>query len=281
MIAGHAVAQIPDVAVHLDVRLNYRSTVGGDATLRYYDTLATPSTLSFSFNLEPGLKALVSQRLARIPGDGDRDQLDEYYVEDEGNWRVGKQFLPFGAGRLLHETAVAVRSDTSLFLQDFPIAVALCDAGPGRQRGVVGRIGNSRFGFSLAFGDHFGISASSFAVLRSPEESLGIGHGYRRALGVDSTQRTGTYALVAEFVALREGETEADYDTELFDARLILTPSRYRSVVLGVARDIRGHVDVERISGSFFVTRDVYLEPMVRFRNGKSFDFSLALRVRL
>src|SRR5207253_1549758 len=120
----------------------------------------------------------ISQKFAKIPNDPDRDLLDQYYLEDEGIWRIGKQYLPFGSGRFLHESVLAVRGDTQLVLEGLPIVAAAVDNGKGRQRGFVGRIG-SRLGLSFALGSHFGINATSFTLVRRPEDSPGVGHGYK------------------------------------------------------------------------------------------------------
>ena len=109
MAGASALAQIPDVTIKVDAGLTYRSVRNGETTLRWYDGFGKHSTVGLLFWLEPGWRVYVSERLQRIEGDGDNEQLDEYYVEDPGIWRLGKQYLPFGRGLLLRESARAAR----------------------------------------------------------------------------------------------------------------------------------------------------------------------------
>jgi hypothetical protein len=280
LCSASACAQVPDVVIKLSARLDYRTPVNGPATLRFYDTLGRHSTLSLGFRLEPGFHAVVSQRLQRIPGDGDPDQLDEYFIEDEGIWRVGKQYLPFGAGKLIRESVMAVRGDSSLLLEGFPASLAACDGGPGRQRGFIGRIGGN-IGLSAAIGDHFGISGSSLTLIRHPEDTPGKGHGYRQMVGVDATRRSGLFAFSGELVALRDPNRNGDKDENVLDLSVTLEPSRFRSFTLGWTRATEERADFYRLQGSVYVTRNVFAEPMVRYRNGSAYDLSVIVWLRL
>ncbi len=279
-LCATARAQVPDVLVHLDTRLNYRSLNDGDTLIRWYDTLGRMSTVGLALTLEPGLKALVTQKIERIPGDGDPDQLDEYYVEEEGNWRIGKQVLPFGPSFLDREVAVAARTDTSLFIEQLPLHVAVCDSGPGRQRGVVGRLG-TRLGVSLEIGDHFGINATSLEILRRPEDAPGIGNGYHQIFGLDYSKGTGEVSNRIEFVAVRGGEGPKDANENVLDVSSTLKPDKYRSLTFGFTRAFQQSTNVMRVSGSFFATQGATIEPVVRYKDGKLFDFGISLRVKL
>jgi len=273
-------AQTPDVLVHLDVRLSYQAYQDGGTAVRWYDTLGRRSTVGLSLSLEPGLKFVATQRLQRIPGDGDPDQIDEYYLEDPGSWRVGKQELPFGPKFLNRETAIAARTDTDFFYGRLPISVAACDAGPERQQGVVARIGG-RLGVSFEVGDHFGISATSLAIFRRPEQSPGIGAGFKRVFGVDYAEKSGPMTTRIEFVAEREGETTQDTNENALAIETTLSPSRHRSVSVGFARAFQQSTDVLWISGSFRIANGLAIEPLVRYKDGQVLDFCLALRVKL
>ena len=83
-------------------------------TLRFYDSLAHPSTVALTFHLETGFRGYVSERLQKIPNDGDSEQLEQYYIEDPGIWRFGKQALPFGKESLLRMMGKAARGDATL-----------------------------------------------------------------------------------------------------------------------------------------------------------------------
>ncbi len=271
-------AQIPDVLIHVDLRPTYRAFNGGGTTGHWYDDLGRASTVGLSLTLEPGLKAYFSQRLERIANDGDPDQLDEYYVEDEGNWRVGKQELPFGPKFLDRESALGVK--THLIVADQPLDVQVCDAGPGRPRGLVARIGE-RLGISFEIGNHFGIAGTSLAILRIPEASPGIGRGYGQVLGVDYGQVSGDLSSKIEFVAVRKGETDADMDENVLDVSASLKPDRYRSVTFGFTRAFQQSTNVMRASGSFYAYKGATVEPLVRYKDGKLLDFGISLRLKV
>src|SRR5690606_32834282 len=99
--AGVLQAQAPDIAVYADLypTLNWKESQKG--SLRWYDLSGHTSTVGFRMVLESGNRVLVSQRLQRYPGDADIDDLDEYWIESTGSWRLGKQLLPFGARNII------------------------------------------------------------------------------------------------------------------------------------------------------------------------------------
>jgi hypothetical protein len=280
LLAGRAIAQAPDVTIKLDARLNYRSAENDATTQRLYDSLGEFSIVSIAFKLEPGFRVFASQKLQRFDGGRDPEFLDEYYIEDEGIWRVGKQHLPFGSGRLVRESALAARGDTNLILEGLPIAAAYVQGGSGRQKGAVGRIGG-RLGVSLFYGDHFGIDGASVALIRKPEDALGNGRGYRNAFGVDYSKGIGDFNLAVEAVAYRSPNTDLDKPFDILDFRALYTPSKYHNYFVGWTRRTNPTADMWRIGASVFLTRNIYLEPLVRYRNGEIFDFNVAIRVKL
>src|SRR5688572_31745900 len=107
----------------MDVNPHFRINADGDSNFRWYDPLGKHSTVGLSMILEPGFRVVVTEKLQRMPTDN--DQLDEYYIEDEGNWRVGKQYLPFGRQTLLHESVQGGRVDTNLIIEGLPISFAV------------------------------------------------------------------------------------------------------------------------------------------------------------
>lgn len=277
LLAAGGFAQVPDVQIKFDARLNYRSFNDSSSEIRWYDTLGRQSLVGLQLQLEPGLRMFVSERLERIPRDGDPDVVDEYYVEDVGSWRVGKQVLPFGAG-MLRESAVGVRSDTSLFLRALPVKVAAFDGGGGRQRGASARIGKG-LGVSFMVGDHLGISATSLTLIRRPSETPGEGYGYHRIFGVDATGSAKPFKLGLEFVSLRQGSVK-DPDEDVLDMTASLLPSKYQTVTFGLTRAFRDSATLMRLQGNVFVYNNVYLEPLVRYKDGKLYDFAVSLRIK-
>ncbi len=280
LVTAVAWAQNPDVTVKFDGRLDYRIPNGGASTQRLYDTLGRPSLLELSFRLEPGLRAFVSQRLQRIAHDGDNGLLDEYYIEDEGVWRVGKQFVPFGSGAFLRESVLSARGDIDLPIEGASLSIALADAGSGRQRGVVGRLSlfDGMIGLSAAVGQHWGISGSSFTLFRRPEASPGVGAGFERVFGVDISRTFGKFNGRAEFVLMGGGSSFRDPEGEALDVSGGISPSSNRSYTVGWTLS-PDHANFYRLAATLEIEKNVFLEPMVRLRNGAGYDFSLQLHL--
>ncbi len=272
-------AQTPDVRVKFDLTYDYRIGEETRTAGRLYSTLGRHSILGLIFYLEPGFRGYVSQKLQRVSNRNDPSGLDEIYVEDEGIWRLGRQYLPFGTGNLLRESAGAARADTNLIFEGLPLALALVDGGPGWQRGIVARVG-SRLGFSFAFGKRFGSSATALTYVRRPEDAPGRERGWGRAFGVDYSKRAGVVTVRAEALALVDGETADDRDTTILDLNASLNPNPDRSVSLGWTHRSDSRDSFVRLQGAFRVSREAFFEPLVRYRSGEFYDLSFALRVR-
>lgn len=275
-----AAAQTPDVKIRTDLRLHYRSERMGGSSLRWYDPMGRHSLVSIEFGLEPGFRAFVSERLQKIKDNADSEQLDEYYVEDPGLWRVGKQYLPFGRQKILREAARGARGDTNLIFDDLPLSGAIADNGSGRTRGAMGRIGG-RVGVSFAIGNHFGAQSTSLVGVRKPEDANGFGKGYRLLLGADFYRKFGQILLEGEVAMFRRGQTATDIDTEISDFSLGFAPLKEVAFSVGWARDWRRNVSVFRAEGRLEVYKNVYVEPLVRFKDSELFDAGVSVRVRM
>lgn len=279
-LVGLGSAQTPDVRLQFDLRPTYRSEgTGGAPYLRLYDPLGRYSTLGVSLLTEPGFRVSIVQRLSRIGGENDGSGLDEAFIEDEGLWRVGKQYLPFGATRLIRESVLAARGDTDLFIEGLPIAAALVDGGDGQPRGAVVRIG-SRIGFSVAYGRRFGAAATSLTAVRRPEESPGRGRGYRLMFGADVARRIAKLRLFAEVVAMRDGETPLDPDRVVYEIGGDIGIARRATVGFSFARDSAAGVSFFRLSAEIPVERRAVVEPFIRFDGGGVRDLAVTLRLR-
>ena len=274
-----ACAQVPDVQVKADLGPTFRNEVNGGSDGHWYDPFGHHSTIALQFGLEPGFRGYVSQKIERIRNDGDNSQIDESYVEDQGVWRAGKQYLPFGLQRIFRESVVAIRSDTDLFLKVLPMSISACDGGHGRQRGIVGRVGRN-IGVSFAVGQHFGIAGTSLTEVRLPTESPGIGEGYDRVFGADVSKDFGVFHCSGEYVLLRGGEHNAP-DREVLDLAATLQPAISRSVTFGYSVGTKPGITSMRLQGSFLIQPNLWLEPFIRTRNGRVFDSGVTLRVRL
>jgi hypothetical protein len=276
---GFAIGQIPDLSVKLDFGLTYRQDREREQSFRFYDAFGRMSTVSLRFTLEPGFKATVSQKLQIMRHDADSQSLDEYYVEDEGLWRVGKQYLPFGAGKLLRESALAARGDTDLLFA-VPIRAAAVDAGPNRQSGIIGRIGD-KIGLSAAIGQHWGINGTALSLLRGPERSPGKGRGWKQAFGVDVQHKVGSSQLAFEYVDFRQGHTDLDGNEQVFDLSASYSLSATQRFEFGISRSQSQRATFYRAVGSIVALRNVVIEPFVRMRNDRFFDGGVTLRFRL
>jgi hypothetical protein len=275
-----AAAQNPDMFFKIDCRMQFLTGSTGPTFIRFYDNLGRHSTGSVTFYTEAGFQGFVSQKFEKIPHDADRDQLDEYYIEDEGIWRLGKQYLPFGSGRFLHDSVLAVRGETQLIMEGLPIVVAACDNGRGRQRGFVGRLG-SRLGLSFALGTHFGINATSFTLIRRPEDSPGVGHGYKTLFALDYSKNAGSLLDIGgEVVVARDGNTSTDRDNTFFDVTATIKADKDRQITAGWTRDNGQHADFYRVVGSFFLSRYLILEPIVRYKGDALFDAGLTFHFK-
>lgn len=280
LLSSLGVTQTPDVRIKTDIRMHYRSVRGADSALRWYDTLGRPSLVQVEFELEPGFKAFVSERFQKIRGDADEEQLYEYFVEDPGIWKVGKQMMPFGRNLLIRDMGRGARGDTNLLFDRLPLVMAVADNGPGRLRGVFVRLG-SRLGFSGALGSGIGAQSNSLTLVRRPEHGPGKGRGHRLAVGVDYAQRIGDTTIRAEVVGLRRGQSPADTDTEVSDLSVIYDLPKDWGFTVGWSREWRAGFSLFRAEGQVEVYRNVFIEPIVRFRDGALYDAGVSLRVRL
>ena len=273
-----SLAQAPDIRARLDLALTVDYRASGARSARLYTPLGRPSTVGLTLILESGFNVTVAERLQRLPGDSDGDIFDEAFIEDPGIWRVGKQYLPFGAGRLLHESVVAARIDSNLIAERAPVSLSIAQMGKGRQNGVVLRVGRT-LGASLAVGDHFGINATSLGVVRRPEDAPGKGGGWKQVYGADATRRFGKLTLSGEYASLLAGPERA---LGVADLEAVFVSDSYRTLGLGYT-----HADGERSSDilRFFVkvhaARSLDLEPLLRLKSGSLYDVSVTMRLRL
>ncbi|MDR3689082.1 MAG: hypothetical protein P4L46_06860 [Fimbriimonas sp.] len=278
---GSTWAQIPDIRVRLDATISYIMQPHTTPLVNFYDVMGRPSILGLSFFTDQGFRVNVTEKLQHIPGDAGNDLFDEYYIEDENIWRVGKQYLPFGGGHVLHESAVAVRGDTNLIVEGLPVTMAFCDSGNGLDYGLIGRLG-STVGVSAAVGRNFGTAGTSLTDVRRPEDAPGKGHGWKQVFGLDASKRfLGHWSLRAEAVSFRYGETSSDRDTAVLDVGLSLDPKRSESTTLAWSQIAPDHHNYWRLGGSYAMSRNVTFEPMIRFRGDSLFQVVAQVRIRI
>ncbi|MBS1706054.1 MAG: hypothetical protein JST40_09280 [Armatimonadetes bacterium] len=280
--ASHAVAQTPDFALRIDMRLHQTSTTGGNTRLRWYDPMGRHSTVGFGLNLEPGYYVLVTERLQRVRGDIDQESIDEAYVENPGQWRLGRQYLPFGGRGIVREAALAARLDAGFRKAGLPIVLTGFDNGADKLRGVLVRIGG-RTGISAAVGSHMAAASTSMGAFRSPEDSPGPKRGYRLVGAIDTTVPWGPVFIRGEYVALRRPNQETfDKALDLTDISLTYqTDEGSVTTSFAWARNWTEKSDFYRIENELKLTKNLSLRSFVRFNRGQWRDFSAGIRVRI
>ncbi len=278
-LAGVVVAQAPDVKIKGDLSLGMTSSNDFSLGAKSYTPLGRYSTISLQAMLPIGLKVFLSERSGTITNDTDRDSFDEYYVEDPGLWRVGKQYLPFGGGGFFRQTVLAARVDSKLLIDGLPVSVAFVDGGKGHQYGIVGRIGGRGLGLSFCLGSHWGINSTALSLTQSMEAPEGVGNGWKQAFGFDIGRRTGKLNYRTEILLLREAEGTS-VDKELGDFQISYDLGHKHSALFGVSKSF-GETNLQfRFGGTYNAAKGVQLESLYRTTNGQFRDFSVFLRFR-
>jgi hypothetical protein len=280
LAAAASFAQTPDVAIFADVRPTISWGRDQDAQFRWFDLNGRHSLVGFRLVAESNARIYVAQRLQQMEGDSDSDGFDEAYIELPPEWRVGKQYIPFGARNIIRESVLGVRFNTELVFDSVPAEFAYVDGGEGRPRGAVVRVGGPIFGASLATGENFGIQGTSFAQFRDPDLAAGKGHGYSLMYGADVNFRTGVVDVSAEYVALRIGETDSEADGDLTDIKGRVSLLGLGWIEAGWARDWDAHRNVMRIMAEVPTGEHVILAPFVRFDDDGFRDIGVSARIR-
>ncbi|AIE83867.1 hypothetical protein OP10G_0499 [Fimbriimonas ginsengisoli Gsoil 348] len=256
-------------------------TQAGPTAFRYYSLFGRHSTASLRFSLEPGFTGFISQKIQRIPHDGDPDQLDEAYVQDEGIWRIGKQYMPFGTGEILRDSVIGARADTTQILEGIPMTFMVCDSGSERQRGVMAHVGSRALGGSFAIGRHWGINGTSLTQIRRPEDTGGLGHGWEQVYGIDASRLLGRFFLQAEAVHFRQGATKSDGDHTIFDFNVTVSQRPLDWLTFGYTKDASSQLTFFRVRGSVELTENVILQPFIRFRDARLWDLGAEVRFKI
>lgn len=272
-------AQAAGLGIRVDALPSLSVDERGRVSVKWYDAMGRHSTVGLTLDLDTGWRLVVRERLQRIPNDPDAELLDQGYIEDPGNWRIGKQYLPFG-GSLLRTAAPAARIDTQLLIDDLPIAIALADAGSGDVRAVVARVGRG-IGVSFARGNHLGIAGTSLTAVRGPEASPGPGRGYRQVVGFDTSRRWGKWRVELEGVALRDPERDLDPLDDVSDVRVTYSP-RFGSRVTGAwSREWRARRNAARLEGEVELNRQLGLEMVAWVGERGQSRLSFSARIKL
>jgi hypothetical protein len=278
-LSSLSAAQAPDVRIKGDLSLGITSSNDFSIGAKSYTPLGRHSTISLQTTLPIGLRVFLSERVQTIKNDPDDDPFDEYYVEDSGSWRVGKQYIPFGGGGFFRQSVLAARLDSNLLLNGFPISIAFTDGGMGRQYGVAGRLGGRGLGLSFCFGRHWGINSSSMALVQSIQNPEGLGNGWKHAYGLDLNRRAGKFSFRTEGLVLRQAEGTS-VDKEVWDTQFSYDLGHRHSALVGFSKVLGDPTAFTRVGGTYNAAKGIQLEAMYRLQDSNFRDFSLFLRVR-
>lgn len=272
--------QMSNASAQLTLYFMNRQLGAKSADFHAYDDQGHFSIFSLQASTEQGLHAYVSERLERPSHDPDRDSLEQYYLEDPGVWRIGKQYLPFGGGHILNDLALAVRSDQTIAIWGLPVTVIGADNGRGRTQGVAVSLGGN-FGLAAAVGQNFGISSSSLLAVRLPDASPGVGNGYKRIYDAWYRESRRDSGFWLEAASLQMGDSLQTKDDFVVSAGVVFTPFKGKSFTLSAAHDSSQRADFYAVSSSFRVNKSMTLLPFIRFKNGQLFDACLAFSWKL
>lgn len=279
-VSGNVAAQNPDVIIKLDATFQGLKSDGKDWDFRLYDVMGRMSTLSLDFSIEPGFNFIISERLQRPKGEPDREQLDEYYIEDRGYWRAGKQYLPFGRNVVLRESVYAGTVNSTVGERAVPLRIGYANGGTGRQSGLIGRIGG-KVGASFALGEHWSISSTSLNPVRLPTQSPGRERGYRQVIGVDGQARLShTMTVGLDHASFRRGMTSLDDELDVTDVTFTYAPRQDRNLTAGFSQEWKSGDTFIRLSGAYPVIDNVWFESFLRYRNGEFSDFAFGFRLK-
>lgn len=278
-IAAGCLAQTPDVAIFSELRPSVTFQNGERPLLRWYDIDGRSSVVGFKLALENGSRVKVSQRLQRIPGDP--DPLDEYFIDLRSEWKIGKQYIPFGRRMIVREALPAVSFNTSLVFDGLPIEIAAFDGGKNYPRGVSFRAGRS-VGISAGIGNHLVIQGSSLTPFQHTSDAAGKGRGYRAMYGLDATLAMKGWNLGLEWVSLREAETALDGNQDLSDIRARIKFSDINTTIeAGWARSWIGGTDTFRLGAEVSAGPKATILPTVRFDKRGFKDICLSAFIKL
>lgn len=279
MISASVLAQSPDVAVRVDANINYIVSTGASNRARWFDATGRHSAVGLGITLEPGYYILLTERMQRIKDDLDRQNLDEAYIEDPGLWRVGRQYLPFGSGRIFRESAFALRGNIDV-IKGAPVSIAACDNGALGTKGLLVRVG-SNIGVSGATGRFLASSATSLTQIRPVEILDRKERGYKLALGADIRRRWGSIDVQAEALVLRQGETAFDPARNITCLTFAAVPvADILSASASWTREWASKQDFYQFESDLFLTRNLSLKSFVKFQRGTWQDLSVGLRIR-
>lgn len=278
-VTAGCLAQTPDVAIFSELRPSLIFRNGDLPLLRWYDIDGRSSVVGFKLALENGARVKVAQRLQRIPGDP--DPLDEYFIDLRSEWKIGKQYIPFGRRMIIRESVPAVSFNTSLVFDGLPIEIAAFEGGKNYPRGISFRAGRN-VGISAGIGNHLGVQGSSLTPFRHPSEAPGKGRGYQAMYGLDASINMKGWNLGFEWASLREAENGIDPNLDLSEIRARVKFANLNTTVeAGWARSWVDATDTFRLGAEISAGPKATILPTLRFDKNGFKDICLSALIKL
>jgi hypothetical protein len=221
------------------------------------------------------VRGLVSQRFGSPTAGADQDAIEEAFIEQPGEWRLGKLFMPFGRGMTLRDTGVGGEYRTRLLINDLPIRIAFSAQSGRRTEGVSARIG-SVLGLSVAWGSHWGAQATSLSAIREPWQAPSGARGHRLAVGMDGAFRLAGAEGEAEAVLLRDGGAQ-DPDASILSAKLTWAGGQFPISVL-LTHELQDGQSWAALSSRASLGTVAWMEPSLRFGPDGFRDLWLTVR---
>jgi hypothetical protein len=262
LAAVSAAADGPQATAFIDLRISPVMDENGRLLLRPYGSDGRFSRAGLQLQFDRGVRGLVSQRFGSPTAGADQDAIEEAFIEQPGEWRLGKIFMPFGRGMTLRDTGVGGEYRTRLLINDLPIRIAFSAQSGRRTEGVSARVG-SVLGVSVAWGSHWGAQATSLNSIREPWEAPSGARGHRLAVGVDGAFRLVGAEGEAEAVLLRDGGFQ-DPDASIISARLTWSGGKV-PISLLVTHELQDGRSWAALGSRASLGTVAWLEPSLRF----------------
>jgi hypothetical protein len=274
-LAALSPAQTPTVTPFIDLRVGFAAISDSDAALRPYGPDGRFSRVGLQIAFERGVRGLVTQRFGSPPAGSDQDAIEEAYLEQPGEWRIGKLFMPFGRGLSLRETGIGAEYRTQLLIDDLPIRIAYSGQRARRTEGISARIGRV-WGASIAWGSHWGTQAGSLTAIRDPWLAPEGGRGHRLAIGLDGGFALGPVEASFEGLALRDGGALDPNEEVLILQGAWTGPSL--PLTLSLAQEVRAGRTWTALGARTALGSAVWMEPSLRFGPDGFRDFWIVAR---
>ncbi len=277
---SHLLCQKTPVTISADLYPTLRFVEGQEARFLLYDDSGQFSRLRLGVGLENGWFLRVFQKFGRVDGEVDKTTIEEGFIENPGSWAVGKVYLPFGSGRVIRENGYGGRLEFDIEFLNLPVQIGYVGNPSGATQGGTIRVGESA-GISVAFGEFFGISSTSLTQIRFPEDSPGLGRGYRLLYGADGKLQFGDWTFGGELVFCRDGHESLDADEDLLNGYLTYQSPTGPLLLLETTFLLKENKSFYKASAEIPFSKKLFVVPTIRKYDDLGWAYSITIKVRL